>query len=257
MSASITEAAVRARMHTARPGQRLVVLPQTDSTNSEARRLAEAGAPAGTAVIADRQSAGRGRRGRSFYSPAGGVYLSIILRTADAAQIATVTARAAVATARAIEGLCDAPVTVKWVNDLFIGRRKICGILAEAAIDPGAALPRYTVLGIGVNVEAVDFPPEVAAVATSLAREGYAVDRAALAAAILEEWARLEEERGPYLEEYRRRSAVLGQTVTVLRGGESYTAVAEEITDDAHLIVRRADGTRQELSSGEVSIRLP
>lgn len=256
MSAPITESAIRTHLHTARFGQELVVLPQTESTNTVARRLAEEGAPEGTAVTADRQSAGRGRRGRQFHSPAGGVYLSFILRSSDAARVATVTARAAVAVARAIERLCDAAVTVKWVNDLLINGRKVCGILTEATMEPGAETPRYMILGIGVNVEPVDFPPEVAKVATSLAQEGYAVDRAALIAAILEEWERLENSGNAYLAEYRRRSAVLGRAVTVICGETHYDAVAEAITDEGHLTVRLPDGKVQELSSGEVSIRL-
>ncbi len=253
----LTEAAIRRHLHTTTFGQALVVEPLLPSTNILARSLAENGAAEGTAVVADEQSAGRGTRSRTFFSPQGGVYLSIILRP-RATDAGLITSCAAVATARAIERLCPLDVHIKWVNDLYIGGRKLCGILTEAGLNSVTGAIDYVVLGIGVNVAGTRLPPSIADIATSLAGEGYSVDRAALIAAILEEWehAYATIATRDFLIESRRRSCVLGRMITVSHGSNPFTATAEAITDDGHLVVRTADGDCYTLSSGEVSIQL-
>ncbi len=257
MSAPITEAAIRAALHTATFGHDLRVEPVLPSTNATAKELAAAGVPEGTVVVADRQTAGRGRLGRSFASPTGGVYMSLILRPEVDIDPGLVTACAAVAVARAICRLCELPVGIKWVNDLFIRGRKVCGILAEGGLDPTTGTLSYIVLGIGVNVQKAAFPEELASIVTTLEDEGAVVDRAALIAAILEEWesAYATLSTGDFLADYRRLSVVLGREVTVQRGNESFHATAEAIDDAGHLVVRTADGLLT-LRSGEVSIRL-
>ena len=252
---AVTESAIRAQLHTVAVGHWLEVAPRLDSTNARCRELAHAGAPEGAVVVAEQQSAGRGTRGRGFFSPPGGVYLSILLRPGQAVDPGHITCRAAVTTARAIRRVCGAPVGIKWVNDLLLRGRKVCGILAEGEPDGRGGL-RFCVLGIGVNVAATAFPPELAELATSLGNEGFAAERPALIAAILEEWERAT--AAPLTDvmaEYRRLSLVPGRAVTVSRGEESFTAVAEEITDDGHLLVRTPTGERRELHSGEVQIR--
>lgn len=255
MADPVTESAIRACLHTAAVGRRLEVTPRLDSTNARCRELAKAGAPEGTVVVAQRQSAGRGTRGRHFFSPPGGVYLSILLRPGETVNPGHITCRAAVATARAIRRTCGAPVGIKWVNDLLLYGRKVCGILAEGEPDGRGGL-RFCVLGIGVNVAATAFPPELAERATSLGNEGFAVERPVLIAAILEEWERAT--AAPLTDvmaAYRRLSLVPGRAVTVRRGDETFAAVAQEITDDGHLLVRTPAGERMELHSGEVQIR--
>lgn len=253
---NVTEIAIRQHLRAAVFGRDLQVAAVLPSTNTTARELAQNGAPEGTVVVAAAQTAGRGTRSRAFFSPQGGVYMSIILRPREA-DGCLITSCAAVAVARAIERLCPLTVQVKWVNDLYIGGRKLCGILTEAGFTPNNALD-YVVLGIGVNVAAVDFPPEIADIATSLGNEGCAVDRNALIAAILEEWetAYASIDSGEFLAESRARSCVLGRRVTVTRGNEQFTATARDINSRGHLLVETDTGETITLHSGEVSIRI-
>lgn len=252
----LTADAVRAHLHTACFGRSLTVYEEVDSTNTAARLLAAEGAPEGTAVAACRQQAGRGRRGREFHSPEGGIYLSVILRPAVPVSPGLITSCAAVAAARAIRRLTGLDVGIKWVNDLFLNGRKVAGILAEGELSPTGEL-EYIILGIGINVAAVPLPAAVADIATSLEAEGCRPALGALIAALLEEWetAYATLPSGDFLEDSRRLSVVLGKTVTVLRGEESFPAVAEAIDDQGQLVVRTADGPLT-LTSGEVSLRL-
>ena len=254
---TVSAAAIRENLHTAVFGRELIAEKQLASTNTRAKELAATGAPEGTAVIADAQSAGRGRRGRTFYSPVGGVYLSVILRPTAPVDAGLITSCAAVAAARAIRRLCPLDVRIKWVNDLLIGGKKVCGILAESSMAPDGTVDAI-VLGIGINVAATPLPEELKHLVTSLEAEGFPVDRNRLIAALLEEWeaAYATAATGDFLAESRRLSAVLGNPVTVVRGEDSFPAVAEEITDRGHLVVRTEAGERITLTSGEVSIRL-
>lgn len=253
----VTEQGIRERLHTVRFGRQLVVEPLLPSTNDVARRLAAEGAPEGTVVVADAQSAGRGRRGRQFFSPEGGVYLSIVLRPTPHTDPGDLTARAAVAAARAIERCCEATVGIKWVNDLYLNGRKLCGILTEGALSP-AGQPTYAVLGIGINVRGTAFPAELQGIATSLEAEGYRVERTALIAALLEEWEQAYTALPTHelLAESRRRSVVLGRQITVRRGNEQFPATAVDITDNGHLLVVTPAGEHIECASGEVSLTL-
>lgn len=225
----------------------VTVAEEIPSTNTALKEMVNP--PVGTTLIAARQTGGRGRLGRQFHSPEGGLYLSTLIAPTD-----TATCCAAVAAARAIESLCDAKIDIKWVNDLYINGRKVAGILAEGVLSPDGILTAV-VLGIGINVGAMDFPAELQSIATSLGNEGFAVTREDLAAAFL--GALTDALTDPTaMEEYRRRNLVLGRQVTVLRGGEAYPATAEGITDAGHLLVRDETGHTHTLSSGEVSVRL-
>lgn len=253
---NVSEIGIRRHLHTAVFGREMQVAEVLPSTNTTARELAQAGAPEGTVVVAAAQTAGRGTRARSFFSPQGGVYMSIILRPRQA-DGCLITSCAAVAVARAIERLCPLTVQIKWVNDLYVGGKKLCGILTEAGFHPDNTLD-YVVLGIGVNVAAVDFPSEIADIATSLGNEGCAVERNALIAAILAEWeaAYATIGSGEFLAESRARSCVLGRQVTITRGNEQFTATARDISDRGHLLVETDDGATVTLLSGEVRIRI-
>ena len=165
---------------------------------------------------------------------------------------------AAVAVAQAIESLADVAVKIKWVNDLYINGRKVCGILSEASMDFEAGQLEYAVLGIGVNVAKVAFPEELAGLATSIEGEcGASVSRSRLIAEISN---RLEAlyghlEDGAFMEECRRRSNVIGREVMVLRGDTRYMARALDIDDQGRLVVQTQEGVRR-LGSGEVSLKL-
>lgn len=252
---NVTEAAVKRHLHTTVFGRNLQVAAVLPSTNTTARELAQNGAPEGTAVVAAAQTAGRGTRARSFFSPQGGVYMSVILRPREA-DGCLITSCAAVAVARAIERFCPLDVQIKWVNDLYVGGKKLCGILTEAGFTPDNRID-FVVLGIGVNVAAVEFPSDIADIATSLGNEGCTVDRNALIAAILEEWetAYATISSVDFLTESRARSCVLGRRITVIRGNEQFTAVAKDIDGQGHLSVLKDDGETVTLHSGEVSIR--
>ena len=238
------------------------VVDRLPGTNAALRSRADAGAREGLVLIAQAQSAGRGRGGHSFYSPPGGLYMSILLRPEiGARQAVGLTAMAAVAAARAAERLCGVPITIKWVNDLYIRGRKICGILTEAALDLESGLLDYAVLGIGINTAPISFPEELHRTATSVSNEcGRPVSRSALAACLLDELERELPGVGEpppcrFLEESRRRSVVVGRDVLVTKGNETFSARALEIDDEGGLVVETPAG-RQTLRSGEVSVHL-
>lgn len=237
------------------------VYPSLESTNLKARALAEVGAPNGTVVFADAQTAGRGRLGRTFYSPAGSnIYMTLLLRPHFLPeQASSVTTFAAVAVARAIERVTGLCASLKWVNDVWIGSRKVCGILAESALSPADSRLSYVALGIGINVNSLEFPAELSEIATSLALEcGEAVDRSRLAAVLLSELQPLLSGDAPteHMDEYRARNLVLGREITVMTGDRSYTAAGKRIEDNGNLIVIRPDGCEESICAGEVSIRL-
>lgn len=230
-----------------------------ESTNSTAKQLALNGAPHGTLVLAAHQSAGRGRRGRSFASPAGkGVYFSVLLRPQmPLAGAQAVTVSAAVAVCRAVKALCGLELSIKWVNDLYYRGKKVCGILTEAGADVESGSLEWLVVGIGLNLTATaaDFPPEAAAAAGSLYPGGPApVSRAALAGAIARELLGLCP-AFDCLGEYRARCFIPGHWVTVCTGTETYPAKALYIDDACHLVIERENGRREALLHGEVSIR--
>lgn len=254
-------AAVQAALRTQTLGRPLHLHNTLASTNQTARELAIAEAPGGTVVVADRQTAGRGRRGRHFDSPGSeGLYMSVILRPQNwRGDPGLLTSCAAVATARAIEHICPVTVQIKWVNDLFVSEKKVCGILTEAGLGLESGELEYAILGIGINTGVRAFPPELQDIATSLGNvTGTAPSRSMLLAAVLNELepALLHMENGTFLDESRQRSLLLGKQVTVLSNDGDYTAVATAIDSHGHLVVERADGTRQVLSSGEVSVRV-
>lgn len=230
------------------------------STNIRAKELALQGAPHGTVVLARRQSSGRGRFGRSFYSPDdSGLYASFILRPQLGAERAVmITSMAAVAVARAMERVADVQAKIKWVNDVYIGAKKACGILCEAGLDFESGQMQYVVAGIGVNVGRMDFPPELDEIATSISNEcGRDIARSRFCGELINELNALypQLESGAFMQESRERSNVIGRDVFVLRGNERYPATAVDIDDNGSLIVRTPDGKTDILHSGEISVR--
>lgn len=241
---------------------RLRVLEEAPSTNALLREEAAAGAPEGTALIAARQTAGRGRLGRSFYSPAGtGVYLSLLLRPAHLApeRAVRVTTMAAVAMCEAVEQVSGRAAAVKWVNDVFVGGKKVCGILTEGSFGMEDGRLEYLVLGVGMNAyePAGGFPADIAGVAGAIYEAPQPDGKNRLAAAFLNRfmalWAAPEE--SAYAREYRRRSFVLGRRVTVLSREGTRSALALDVDEECRLVVRYDDGTLGRLSSGEISVR--
>jgi BirA family biotin operon repressor/biotin-[acetyl-CoA-carboxylase] ligase len=234
-----------------------------ESTNQEAKRAAVSGeACHGSFVLAKSQSAGRGRRGRSFYSPGeSGLYLSVILKPGSTvAQSLLITTAAATAVYKAVRKVCGISLDIKWVNDLCKDGKKVCGILTEAITDFESGNIEYAIVGIGINLyEGSDgFPEELRDVAGALYEDpesAACADRNALVAEIVNEL--LEEIRHPGVsEEYIRQNIVPGHPIRILDGERSRSAYALEIARDGRLKVREEDGTEMLLAFGEVSIRL-
>ena len=256
----ITEAEILKWTRGAAIGRRIEVHERLDSTNIRAKQLAAQGAPHGYLVCADSQSSGRGRFGRAFFSPEhSGVYITYILRPIIPAERAVmITSLAAVAVARAIEGLCDIDVKIKWVNDLYIGGKKACGILCEAGMDFESGTLEYVALGIGINVAKMEFPENLRDIATSIGNEcGQAISRSRLIAEISNQLDAMypQLETGVFMAESRARSIVIGRDVTVLRGDTTYPAHVLDIDDQGRLVLRTDSGIVR-LGAGEISLRL-
>ncbi|MDY3026041.1 MAG: biotin--[acetyl-CoA-carboxylase] ligase [Candidatus Faecivicinus sp.] len=235
------------------------VADEMDSTNNRAKALAESGVPAGTLVCARRQTGGRGRYGRPFFSPEGGVYMSVILRpNVPAERAVMLTPMAAVAAARAIEALAEVRVEIKWVNDLFIRGKKVSGILSEASMDFESGQLAYAVIGMGINVSPMTFPGELVNVATSIGNEWPGkVSPNRLIAGVCDNLLDLsgDLETASFMDEYRARSNVIGKRIQVRRGDEQFPARAIAIDDAGGLVIETEDGT-QIVRSGEISVRL-
>lgn len=247
--------AERIRAHLGDGAPEIFVYDEISSTNDAAKAHAQAGG--GEAVfIAERQTAGRGRRGRSFSSPAGGgVYMSLLVFPAHtAADGVLFTTSAAVAMCRAVEDASGIVPEIKWVNDLKLGKKKLCGILTEGELAPESGRFRFAVIGVGINVRAV--PEEVSEIATALDLHAEKrVDRnllcARMIARILES---LSESRAEVMAAYRALCPVVGREVTVTRGEERFFATVLSVEDSGELRLLR-NGEELLLSSGEISIR--
>lgn len=241
----------------------LEVYDRLPGTNAVLRERAARQAPEGLVLIAQAQSCGRGRSGRSFFSPPGGLYLSLLLRPDfSARQALHLTAMAAVAAAQAAETLCGASIGIKWVNDLWKEQRKVCGILTEASLDVESGLLDYAVVGVGFNLVTPPggWPADLQGVAGSLFDAPPPPGtRARLAAAFLNVFWPIyrHPRRSDYLQEYRRRQVLPGRRVQVLPGhGAPYHATVLGIDEECRLLVR-PDGALNAipLNSGEVRIQ--
>ena len=258
----LSEAELLSCLKTEWAGGRTVYFDTTDSTNIQARRLAEAHAPHGTLVVSDRQDGGKGRRGRSWASPSGvGIWMSLILRPEIAPSSASMlTLAAALAVREGIQEETGLSPLIKWPNDLVLNGKKICGILTEMSTELMEI--QYVITGIGINVNQREFPSEIRDTATSLSLEvGRCFRRSSLIAAILKAF---EKDYAAFLktgdlslllEEYNACLVNRGKEVCILDPSGEYRAVAEGIDESGSLLVTLPDGTRREIISGEVSVR--
>ena len=234
------------------------VFPTLDSTNLELKQEAADGAPEGRVCIAEEQTAGRGRLGRSFLScPGVGVYLSVLLRPrCKPEKLMTLTAQAAVAVRRAILSACGVAPDIKWVNDLLLGGKKICGILTELSVEADIGRVAYAIVGVGVNCSQAlsDFPPELQGIAGSIfSQTGTVVDRSRLSAEIIRELSALPQL--DWRDEYRKACVTLGKEVLLLQNDAHIPATALDVGTHAELLIRYADGSTGSVQSGEVSLR--
>lgn len=247
-----------------------------ESTNLTLKKMAVDGALVGTAIISEEQTKGRGRMGRSFFSPAkSGIYMSILLKpTLDISQSILITTAASVAVCRAIKKTLNQTAQIKWVNDIYLNNKKICGILTEAITDFESGQIQHIILGIGVNFSTAveDFPEELSNVAGSLHASG--ITRNELAAEIYNQVLsiNLDLEGREFLEDYKAHSLVLGKEIRIYNAGTApqgnqldldnkdsipfVCATAIDIDNDGGLVVKYDDGRISSLNSGEITIRL-
>lgn len=231
------------------------------STNALVRERAAAGAPEGLVILANQQTAGRGRLGRDFYSPPDtGLYLSLLLRPRQMQpQHATrITTMAALAACEAIEAVTQRQPQIKWVNDIFLEGKKVCGILTEGSFNLETGQLDDVVVGVGFNVypPAEGFPEGLSQIAAPLLCQQHSGVKNQLAAAFLNHFFRIYRTAGEdYSAAYRARSMVIGKPIVVSTSAGSRSAIALDIDRDCRLIVRYEDGSIDSLSSAEVSIR--
>ena len=254
------ETTIADQIHTKWAGKTVHFARETDSTNLWIKRLAKEGAPEGTLALAEFQSAGRGRLGRSWEVPEGtSVMMSILLRPKFEPQYApTLTLVMGMAVAKAVKSL-GFDVSIKWPNDVVVSHKKICGILTEMGVRDGKI--DYAVIGVGINVNIREFPEEMADKATSLYLEsGREFDRSQIPGLVMEAFEKYYEkfaatcDLSGLKEEYESILANYNQPVRVL-AKEPYEGVARGITDGGELLVEKTDGTIVAVSAGEVSVR--
>lgn len=233
------------------------------STNTLAKELAQSGAPHGTVLIADAQTGGRGRMGRSFHSPEGsGIYLSVILRPdCHASRLMHLTCATGVAMCSAVKAAAGITPGLKWTNDLVCEKKKLGGILTELSLEANGHI-RYAVVGIGINCtqQTADFPENIRDIATSLAMVAQRpVSRGVVAAQMIRALEQMSQnllrDQASIMDAYRKNCITVGREISINSGDIVRHGVAESICDDGGLIVRFADGHAEIIGAGEVSIR--
>ena len=234
-----------------------------DSTNQEVKRQALEGAGQGLVVLAEQQTMGKGRRGRSFYSPAGtGIYMSVLFRPSpeQSKDVVLVTTAASVAICRAIRKVLNEEPQIKWVNDVYFRGKKVCGILTEAVSDFESGQIDTVVVGIGINYHVPEdgFPEEIRGIAGSVCTDENMIPRNSLVAAVLNELFAIYEKLSEreYMEDYRRWSNVIGKDVRFTSGDGWMDAKALDIDDNGGLLVQLDNGEKKILRTGEITLRV-
>lgn len=239
---------------------------EIDSTNNYCKLLASKDKNKNALVVSNKQLKGRGRLGRVFESPNGGVYFSLLLNTnKSSSDNLLVTSAAAVAVTRAIKKVCNIDTQIKWVNDIYLNNKKVCGILTEGIIDMEAGRIAAMVVGIGINFATpkTSFAPELAPILTSLYNEynniPSNVSMNELVVTVIKEllliWDNIEDKS--FLDEYRKRSNVIHKYVNIIRDKKVDSAYVEDINDSAHLLVKLDNSDEIiELGTGEITLRL-
>ncbi len=232
---------------------RIEVFDCVPSTNDIAKELALSGAKSGTTVVANSQTAGRGRRGRSFFSPSdSGVYFSVVLRPdCSGEKSVLVTTKTAVAVAETIDELTGKNTQIKWLNDLYLAGKKCVGILVEA-IFTGEGKLDAVIVGIGINLTTASFPSEFSSRAGNIGK----VCKNTLVALIVDKLTANENDFTPkHLEKYREKCFIIGSLVSISRGDETFDAIVLGVDDDGKLVVSK-DGKEERLYGEEVTLKL-
>ena len=259
---TIAEEEVASRLQTERMGRQIRYFSRIDSTNQYAKRIAEEGAPDGTLIIADEQTAGKGRSGRTWVTPpAEAIAFTLLLRPKlSPDRISMVTLVMGLAVTNAVNSLYGVSAGIKWPNDVVIKGRKLCGILTEMSAEVRQV--NYIVIGVGINANLTSFPEEIREIATSLKLEmGRDINRAELIARVMTEFERLYAEfeaqgdLGAVMQEYNELCLNAGSKVRVLDPNGEYTGTSRGINSMGELLVETEDGKMQEVYAGEVSVR--
>jgi len=250
------ENVLRSQLNTRFIGQRLHYFPSLTSTMEVARELAREGAADGTVVIADKQTAGRGRLSRTWLSPEGNLAMSIILKP-SLNSLPQLTMIASLAVVRAIRKVTGLETQIKWPNDVLIKGKKVCGILIESEVKSDRV--NFTIVGIGVNINLNPSAfPEISAIATSLSSElGREISKAELVNALLSELEQIYLEaqaEAPIYREWQKHMETLGKWIQVKTGESVEEGKAETVTENGNLILRRTDGSLTEILAGDVTI---
>lgn len=255
---------IRKYLHPRLAGLDITVLTTASSTNSVLREQAAGGIPEGRVILANEQSAGRGRSGRTFFSPAEtGIYMSLLLRPGNytAVQALQLTTMAAVAVCEAIDAVSgfQEKAQIKWVNDIYLHRKKVCGILTEGSFSLENGMLEYAVLGLGINLypPKQNFPAELESLAGAVLQAPKSDAKNRLTAEFLNRFYDHyagSEALPSYIEEYRKRCFVIGKQVQLLSGGKPKAAVVLDIDDQCRLLVKYENGTEEICSSGEISV---
>ena len=259
---TIAEEEVASRLQTERMGRQIRYFSRIDSTNQYAKRIAEEGAPDGTLIIADEQTAGKGRSGRTWVTPpAEAIAFTLLLRPKlSPDRISMVTLVMGLAVTNAVNSLYGVSAGIKWPNDVVIKGRKLCGILTEMSAEVRQV--NYIVIGVGINANLTSFPEEIREIATSLKLElGRDINRAELIARVMAEFERLYAEfeaqgdLGAVMQEYNELCLNADSKVRVLDPNGEYTGTSRGINSMGELLVETEDGKMQEVYAGEVSVR--
>lgn len=238
----------------------IYVYDTIDSTNDEAKRQWKESKKAPCLFVSDEQTGGRGRRGRSFYSPKGtGIYMSLLIKPATGLENAVhVTTATAVIVAKVLQEYTGEDIGIKWVNDLYLGAKKVCGILTEAVMEPDMTGTPAIVVGIGINLSTEAFPEELQEIACGLGVDGTMLDANRLIARIAEDVLHFAEDMQDcaYVEEYRKMSIVLGKEIRYNEGNALIRGKALDIDSEGGLMVELEDGSVKVLKTGEITVRL-
>lgn len=263
----LSKSEIASRLHTKWAGRKLYYLESTGSTNTDAKRLAEEGEPHGTTIVANMQTAGRGRRGRTWQSPAGAnTYFTILLKpdfSPDKASMLTLVM--ALSVAEAIEEITGLKADIKWPNDIVVHKKKVVGMLTEMSTTPEMDEIQYVVIGVGTNVNydsPEDFPEELRPTATSLRMEaGHLINRAALTERVLARfevnYEKFEEtlDLSGLMDSYEKHLINVGAQVRVLDPAGEYTGISRGINAVGELLVEKENGETINVYAGEVSVR--
>lgn len=257
----MTAEEVESLLDTEWAGKPVVYYPETDSTNIRIRHLGDEGAPHGTLAVADRQMAGRGRRGRTWESPGGScIYMSILLRPDLAPEKAPMlTLVMACGVAEGIMDCADVKVQIKWPNDIIVSGKKLAGILTEMSTQVDYI--NHVTVGVGINVNVQNFPEEIQTATSLLSETGTQTKRAPVIAAVMKHFEEnykifmQTEDMSGLMKKYSSLLVNQGREVLILEKDAEYKAYAEGINQKGELVVRREDGTVENICAGEVSVR--